>query len=190
MMKFEDYSIILASQSPRREQILKESGFIFTVKPVNIDEDYHGNLPANAVARYLAEQKARQFSALASNEIVLTADTTVVINDVILGKPVSSEGAASMLSSLSGRVHQVITGVCLKSNDKMQSFDDTTKVHFKKLTDEEILYYIEHYQPYDKAGSYGIQEWIGMIAIDKIEGSYFNVMGLPIHKVYAALKKW
>jgi septum formation protein len=189
-MKFEDYTIILGSQSPRRQQILADAGIKCVIKPVNIDEEYHGNLHSSDVAKFLAEQKAKQFSAIKKNEIILTADTIVVINDIILGKPASREEATAILSSLSGKVHNVITGVCLKSNIKMVSFDETTKVHFKKLTDEEISFYIENYEPYDKAGSYGIQEWIGMIAIDRIEGSYYNVMGLPIHKVYSELQQW
>jgi septum formation protein len=189
-MKFEGYTIILASKSPRRKQILEASGIKCSVRPAKNDEDYHGNLPAHGVAKYLAEQKAKPFTSLKSREIVITADTTVIINDVILGKPSSKSEAADMLTSLSGRMHLVISGVCLKSREKMVSFDDTTRVHFKKLTDEEIDFYIEKYKPYDKAGSYGIQEWIGMIAVDRIEGSYFNVMGLPMHKVYQALQDW
>lgn len=189
-MNFEDHTIILASQSPRRQQLLSEAGIAFIVKPVNYNEEYHGNLPADAVAKYLAEQKARHFSNLQDWEIVLTADTTVVINEIILGKPGSEQEAKDMLSSLSGRMHNVISGVCLKSNKKVVSFDETTKVYFKSLTDEEIAYYIKQYKPYDKAGAYGIQEWIGMIGIDRIEGSYFNVMGLPIHKIYQELRKW
>jgi septum formation protein len=181
--------IILASQSPRRAQLLREAGFKFEVHAGDNDESYHGNLPASAVAKFLAEQKARQFRELKDNEILITADTTVLINDIILGKPADRQGAMTMLSSLSGRMHCVITGVCLKTNREMRSLEDTTKVHFKKLTDAEIEYYVDQYQPYDKAGAYGIQEWIGMIGITRIEGSYFTVMGLPVHLLYDALMK-
>jgi septum formation protein len=181
--------IILASQSPRRAQLLREAGFKFEVRATDNEESYHGNLPASAVAKFLAEQKARQFRDLKDNEILITADTTVLINDIILGKPADREGAIAMLSSLSGRAHYVNTAVCLKTNLEIRSLDDTTKVHFKKLTDAEIEYYVDEYQPYDKAGAYGIQEWIGMIGITRIEGSYFTVMGLPIHQVYDALIK-
>jgi len=184
---FEDKKIILASRSPRRQMILTEAGIDFIVKPVEVSEDYHSMLPAEDVAKYLAEKKAKQFPFLHKNEIVITADTTVVINGTILGKPHSAAEAAVMLTSLSGKIHNVISGVCIKSMNKVVSFDDDTRVFFRSLTDKEIEFYIEHYKPFDKAGAYGIQEWIGMIGIRKIEGSYFNVMGLPIHKVYSAL---
>jgi len=184
---FEDKLFILASKSPRRQMILTEAGFDFIVKPVDISEDYHGMLPVEDVAKYLAEKKAKQFPFLRDNEIVIAADTTVVINGTILGKPQNAAEAATMLTSLSGKIHDVITGVCIKSKDKVVSFDDDTRVYFKSLTDKEIDYYIKEFKPFDKAGAYGIQEWIGMIGIRKIEGSYFNVMGLPIHKVYETL---
>jgi septum formation protein len=182
--------IILASRSPRRAQLLREAGFSFEVWKVENNEEYHGNLPAVAVAKFLAEQKAKQFDIIQPHEIVITADTIVVINDIILGKPDDRAGAISMLSSLSGKMHHVITGVCLKGRDKIHSFDDTTRVYFKRLTDDEIGYYVDHFKPYDKAGAYGIQEWIGMIGISRIEGSYFNVVGLPVHKVYDSLLKF
>lgn len=179
--------IILASRSPRRQIILTEAGIDFIVKPVDVSEDYHSMLPAKDVAKFLAEKKARQFPFLKKNEIVIAADTTVIKNGTILGKPQNASEATTMLSSLSGKIHDVITGVCIKSKDKMVSFDDDTRVYFRTLTDEEIEYYVSNFEPFDKAGAYGIQEWIGMIGIRKIEGSYFNVMGLPVHKVYSAL---
>ena len=184
---FRNKRIILASQSPRRAQLLREAGFTFEVRNAENDETYHGNLPAASVAKFLAEQKARQFQSLQDNEIIITADTIVVVNDIILGKPADRNGAMDMLSSLSGKMHSVITGVCLKTSGEIISFDDLTKVYFKKLTDQEIEYYVDHFKPYDKAGAYGIQEWIGMIGITRIEGSYFNVMGLPVHKLYEAI---
>ncbi|MCG8311149.1 MAG: Maf family protein [Cytophagales bacterium] len=184
---FDDKKIILASKSPRRQMILTEAGIDFTVKPVEILEDHCANLPADEIARHIAEQKAKQFPYLKEKELVIAADTTVIINNTILGKPSDREEAMRMLSSLSGRSHHVTTGVSIKDKDQMISFSDTTWVNFKILTDKEIEYYIDNYEPYDKAGSYGIQEWIGMIGIDRIEGSYFTVMGLPIHKVYETL---
>ncbi len=187
---FDDKKIILASKSPRRQIILTEAGIDFVVKPVDILEDFHENIPATGVAQHLAEKKAMQFPFLHENEIVIAADTTVIINDTILGKPDDEADAARMLSSLSGRIHSVVTGVCIKDRHRVMSFSDTTLVEFKTLTDREIDYYIKHYEPFDKAGAYGIQEWIGMIGITRIEGSYFNVMGLPIHRVYEILLKF
>ncbi len=182
--------IILASSSPRRQMILTEAGIDHIAKPVDITEEYYDHLHVDDVAKYLAEKKAKQFPYIKENEIIITADTTVVVNNTILGKPEDKEDARLMLTSLSGKSHHVITGVCIKSREKTISFDDTTYVVFKTLTDEEIDYYIDNYEPYDKAGAYGIQEWIGMIGVIKIEGSYFNVMGLPIHKLYAHLLRF
>ncbi len=187
---FDDKKIILASKSPRRQMILTEVGIDFVVKPVDILEDPYVNLPIDEIAQHIAEQKAKQFPYLHKDEIVLAADTTVIVNDTILGKPQNREEAELMLSSLSGKSHHVTTGVCMKDWKKVMSFSDTTLVQFKPLTNKEIEYYIEKYEPYDKAGAYGIQEWIGMIGISRIEGSYFTVMGLPIHKVYEALMKF
>lgn len=185
---FDDKKIILASKSPRRQMILTEAGIDFTVKPVEILEDHMVNLPADEVAQHIAEQKVKQFPYLKKDVIVIAADTTVIINDTILGKPKDREDALRMLSSLSGRSHHVNTGVSIKDMHKMISFSDTTWVNFRMLTDKEINYYIDKFEPYDKAGSYGIQEWIGMVGIDRIEGSYFTVMGLPIHKLYDNLQ--
>lgn len=178
---------ILASKSPRRQMLLTEAGMDFDVKIVNIVEEYPADLPIEKVALYLAQRKANQFPYLKEHELVITADTTVVIDDMILHKPKEEAEAYEMLRRLSGREHQVITGVCLKTRDKVVSFDDLTRVHFKELSDQEITYYIEKFKPYDKAGAYGIQEWIGMIGIQSIEGSYFTVMGIPLHKVYSHL---
>ena len=187
---FDDKKIILASKSPRRQFILTEAGIEFTVKPVEILEDHHVNLPVDEIAQHIAEQKAKQFPYLKENVIVIAADTTVIINDSILGKPEDRDEAIQMLSSLSGKTHHVTSGVCIKDRHQVVSFSDTTMVQLKTLTDKEIQYYIDNFEPYDKAGSYGIQEWIGMIGVTRIEGSYFTVMGLPIHKLYEELLKF
>ncbi len=187
---FDDKRIILASKSPRRQFLLTEAGIYFDVKPVEIIEDYHETIPVDLVSQYLAEKKAKQFPYLKEKEIVIAADTTVIVNNTILGKPEDHEDAAQMLSSLSGKTHYVTTGVCIKDRRQVISFTDKTFVYFKTLTDKEIEYYIENFDPFDKAGAYGIQEWIGMIGITKIEGSYFTVMGLPMHKVYETLLKF
>lgn len=184
---FDDKKIILASKSPRRQFILDEAGIDFDVKPVEIIENHFVNLPVDEVAQHIAEQKAKQFPYLRENEIVIAADTTVIINAYILGKPKNKAEAKQMLSSLSGKIHHVTTGVCIKDMNHVISFSDTTLVQFRVLTDKEIDFYINNFKPYDKAGAYGIQEWIGMIGVTRIEGSYFTVMGLPIHKVYKTL---
>lgn len=187
---FDDKKIILASRSPRRQIILTELGIDFIVKPVDILEEFHNNLPVDEVAQHVAEQKVKQFPYLKEKELVIAADTTVIINNTILGKPSDVDEAKQMLSSLSGKAHHVTTGVCIKDRHQMHSFSDTTWVQFKTLTDKEIDYYVTNFEPFDKAGGYGIQEWIGMIGITRIEGSYFTVMGLPIHKVYETLLKF
>ncbi len=184
---FDDKKIILASRSPRRQMILTEAGIDFIVKPVDVLESYRNNIPIDEVARYIAEKKTKQFPYLREKEIVIAADTTVIVDEVILGKPADYEEAAQMLHLLSGKTHHVTTGVCIKDRHQLVSFSDTTLVEFKELTDKEIDYYITNFEPYDKAGGYGIQEWIGMIGVIRIEGSYFTVMGLPVHKVYQAL---
>lgn len=178
--------LILASNSPRRQELLRKAGFDFEVRAKEVDESYPEETPPEDVAKYLALKKASVYDDI-KDEIVITADTIVKLNDQILGKPENYEDARRMLAALSGTAHEVITGVCIKNNDKEVVLDDITRVYFKKLSDEEIDYYITNYKPYDKAGAYGIQEWIGMMGIEKIEGSYFNVVGLPVHKVYEAL---
>lgn len=179
--------IILGSQSPRRQMILTEAGLDFETKIIKIEEVFPDHLHAMDVAQYLAEKKAKQVPYLKDNELLITADTTVVLKDTILGKPANTRDAKIMLSSLSGKMHAVVTGVCIKDKNKVVAFDDTTFVYFKTLTDNEINYYVENFEVLDKAGGYGIQDWIGMIGVNKIEGSYFNVMGLPTHKLYAEL---
>ncbi len=182
--------IILASSSPRRQYLMKEAGFQFTVEKPDADESFPATLPVEEVARYLAIKKAELFRKDLREQIIVTADTVVILDNKILNKPENRSEAVSMLNELSGRTPRVMTGVCILSAEKEASFDDTTEVTFKKLTRKEIEYYVDHYKPYDKAGAYGAQDFIGMIAIEKITGSYFNVMGLPIHKVYARLVNW
>jgi septum formation protein len=175
--------IILASQSPRRKELLGLLDVEFTVEVREIDEVYPESIEAKDVAEYLAKLKSEAFIDLNEDELVITADTVVIIDEQILGKPKNKIEASQMLQNLSNRSHKVMTGVCIKSKDKTLSFSDTTHVFFKELSSSEIEYYIENYQPFDKAGSYGIQEWIGAVGITKIEGSYFNVVGLPIQKL-------
>jgi len=182
--------ITLASRSPRRQYLMKEAGFDFSVEKPDIDESFPLNLPVEQVAKYLAEKKAEVFRLNIKNEIIVTADTVVILGSRILNKPGNREEAIGMLNSLSGNTHLVMTGVCILSKEKEIAFDDTTEVTFKELTQQEIEFYVDNHQPYDKAGSYGAQDFIGMIAVEKIVGSYFNVMGLPVHKVYQHLTNW
>jgi len=170
---------------------MKEMGFVFTVEKPNVDESFPDSLPADEVAKYLALKKAEYFrQQIHRDEIVVTADTVVILENQILNKPADRNEAISMLTRLSGKQHLVMTGVCILSKEREESFDDTTEVTFKALTQKEIEYYVDQYKPYDKAGAYGAQDFIGMIAIHKIVGSYFNVMGLPVHKVYEHLNTW
>tara|TARA_R110002096_G_scaffold435022_1_gene659129 strand:- start:568 stop:1098 length:531 start_codon:yes stop_codon:yes gene_type:complete len=167
---------------------MAQAGFKFEVFTQDIDESIDNSMPILDVAKFLAEKKNKEYRKLLSQEIIVTSDTVVIAKDQILGKPKNADEARSMLQSMSEGSHSVVTGVCISSDTKMVSFDDVTRVNFNRITLQEIDYYIEKYKPYDKAGAYGIQEWIGMVAIDKIEGSFYNVMGLPIHKVYGCLK--
>lgn len=184
-------NIVLASQSPRRQQLLRELGFEFTIRTKSIDEVFPDDMPSDKVAEYLAKLKAEAFLAdLQANELCITADTVVVLNGQILGKPADAAEAREMLTNLSGNHHEVITGVCLATKEKVVAFSVSTKVHFRELSGEEISYYIDKFAPFDKAGAYGIQEWIGMIGIDHMDGSYFNVMGLPTERLFRELKKF
>jgi len=180
--------IILGSKSPRRQELLRGLGIEFEVRTKETDESYPADLAAEEVPEYIAKLKARAFAELSADDTLITADTVVIVDGEIFGKPHTREDAVRMLSALSGRNHQVVTGVSICHGEKQISFSDETVVHFCDLTDEEISYYVDKYRPYDKAGAYGVQEWIGYVAVDRMEGSYFNVMGLPIHKVYQALK--
>lgn len=186
---FKSLDIILGSQSPRRKQLLEDIGFKFRIFSFSVDEIFPENLTAIETAIYLSELKAKAFpeTELKENSILITADTVVSLSNQLLGKPENDSEAFEMLSLLSGKCHEVISAFTLRSKDKMKSFYEETKVYFKVLSEEEINYYIRHYKPFDKAGAYGIQEWIGKIGIEKIQGSYFNVMGLPVHQVYAEL---
>ena len=176
-------NIILASKSPRRKELLELLDLNFTVEVPEVDEVFPESLDVTKVAEYLANLKADAFTNIPTDTVVITADTVVILDEQILGKPKNKTEATKMLHSLSNRSHKVMTGVCIKSKDKTVSFSNTTKVFFKELSFSEIEHYIENYKPFDKAGSYGIQEWIGAIGITKIEGSYFNVVGLPIHEL-------
>ncbi len=176
--------LVLGSKSPRRQQLLRDLGFEFTVQTQEIEENYPSHLQGAAIAEYLALKKAQAFSSvLNSNQMVLCSDTVVWLNGESLAKASNESEAREMLQKLSGQSHQVITAFCLLSQDKTVCKSDSTLVQFKKLSEQEIEHYITHYQPFDKAGAYGIQEWIGMWGIEKIEGSYFTVMGLPTHLV-------
>jgi septum formation protein len=188
----EYYRIILASESPRRHYLLKEIGLEFEIKKKKfVDESYPPHLVREQIPLYLAEKKAKVFDEdMDENMIVITADTIVWLNDKILQKPVDYNDALKILQEISGQCHQVYTGVTIKSKDKTQSFTACTDVYFRKLTYAEIDYYINHYQPFDKAGAYGIQEWIGYVGVEKINGSFFNVMGLPIQKLYTELDQF
>ncbi len=185
-----DRPLILASTSPRRQFLMKEAGFHFqTIKPEE-DESFPASIPPEIVPRYLAEKKAKSFIGKIHNEIVITADTVVILDNTILNKPEDPAEAIQMLSTLSGRTHTVITAVCLMAKEKQDLFDDCTEVTFKKLSEEEIRFYVDHFKPFDKAGAYGAQDWLGMVGIEKINGSYFTVMGMPMHKVYDHLKRF
>jgi len=185
------YNIILASKSPRRQNLLKELGFEFEIKTKEVEEIYDSDLKREQVAIYLSELKSNAFKAdVKDNDLVITSDTIVCLNDEIIGKPNDRVDAINMLSKLSGNKHEVITAVTLMSKEKQHTFYEVTEVYFKTLTKEEVEYYIDNYKPYDKAGSYGVQEWFGYIAIEKINGSYYNVMGLPVKKLYEELNNF
>jgi len=181
--------IILASNSPRRRELLAGLGLPFEVRVLQgIDESYPADLPVADVALYIAGLKADAYRpTLAPDELVITADTVVIVDDEILGKPTGEADAARMLRLLSGRTHQVTTGVCMLTTTAQRRFAVTTDVTFRQLSDAEISYYIDHYRPFDKAGAYGIQEWIGYVGVTCLHGSYYNVMGLPVQRIYQAL---
>ncbi|WP_342645171.1 Maf family nucleotide pyrophosphatase [Mucilaginibacter sp. CSA2-8R] len=179
--------IILASKSPRRQELLRQMDVDFEIVLKEVDESYPESLTPEEVAVHIAEKKAKAYDGTLNDEAVLTADTIVTIDDLILGKPADAADAVRMLKLLSGRVHRVVTGVCILYKQQYNLFHDVSQVFFRKLTDAEIASYVEKYQPYDKAGAYGIQEWVGITAIQRIEGSYTNVVGLPTEKVYQQL---
>lgn len=184
------YSLILASKSPRRQELLAAMNLEFDVLLKDVDESYPKKLDPAQIAVYISEKKANAFVQERKTHLVITADTIVSYNDEILGKPASPREARETLSKLSGSKHEVYTGVTLAHGDKQLSFFDRTEVYFRNITTEQIDYYIKHYNPYDKAGSYGVQDWIGLIAVEKIVGSYTNIMGLPTEKLYTALSSF
>lgn len=184
------YNIILNSLSPRRKQLLENIGFNVIVEKIKIDEDYPKDLIAEEIPQYLAEKKANSYNKpLLEKQILIACDTVVIVEDKILGKPKDFLMAQQMLSSLSNKWHKVVSGCCIKTKDKNLSFKEKTLVKFKRLSEEEINYYINKYSPFDKAGSYGIQEWIGEIGIERIEGDFYNVMGLPTQRLYDEMIK-
>lgn len=183
--------IILASQSPRRQELLKGLHIPFTVKNIEVEEHYPEHLQAEEIPLYLAELKAKAYiAACDSNTLIITADTIVWLQNRVLGKPKDIEEAKAMLRTLSGKTHTVYTGVCLYTQAKQRSFAVATQVRFAQLSEADIEHYVEQYQPLDKAGAYGIQEWIGYIGVEHINGSYFNVMGLPVQRLYRELKRF
>lgn len=191
LKNLEKYKIILCSNSPRRRELLSGLGVNFEVRVIDgIDESYNNNNSCEEIAEEISVKKADAYlKTIGDNELIITADTIVYNNGEVLGKPHTREEAIDMLSAISGKTHKVVTGVCIASKNKKKIFSVSTNVKFSSLEMEEILFYIDNYSPYDKAGAYGIQEWIGYIGVEGIEGSYFNVMGLPIQRLYSELKK-
>ena len=188
--ELKEYDLILASRSPRRRQLLADCGLEFSLAgDYEVVEEYPRDLPVDEVAAFLSRLKSEAYpEPLGGKDILITADTVVIADGRILGKPAGRETALDMLRSLSGRSHSVITGVTLRNGSRSRTFDSRTKVFFKQRSDEEIDYYVDRYRPYDKAGAYGIQEWIGYVAIERIEGSFYNVMGLPVQKLLTELE--
>lgn len=184
------YRIVLASNSPRRKELLQRLGIPFQVRTLfGIDESYPESLRGEDIVRYIARNKAQAYrSSMAPDELLITADTIVYLEGNVLGKPKTAEEAKEMLLKLSGRPHQVITGVSILTAERSENFAVTTQVTFSPLTEDEVDYYVNHFLPFDKAGAYGIQEWIGLIAVEEIKGSYFNVVGLPVQRLYQKLK--
>ena len=190
--EFADYRIVLASGSPRRQLLLQKLNINFEVRTKEIKEIYPSHLKRGDIPLYLSRLKVKSFDGdmVDNNTIVIAADTIVWFNDMVLSKPGNREEAINMLKQLSGNMHEVYTGVCIRSGIKSVDFTEMSKVFFKSLTGEEILWYVDNFKPFDKAGAYGIQEWIGYIAIERIEGSYSNIMGLPTKILYEELKKF
>ncbi len=184
------YDIILASNSPRRKELLQRLGIVFKVNCLyGIDETYPDSLAAESIALYVATKKAEAYKDYTQqNELIITADTTVICDGQVLGKPRDVAEAKQMLRRLSGNTHQVVTGVVVQTKERTESLSVSTDVKFAKLSDDEIDYYVDNFLPFDKAGSYGIQEWIGLVAVEELRGSFFNVMGLPIQRLYTVLK--
>lgn len=192
LSNLDSYEIVLASSSPRRKELLQRLGLNFKVRTLlGIDESYPEDLKGSDIALHIAQNKAKGYlSSMKDNELIITADTIVYYNDRVFGKPKTVEHAKEMLVQLSGKTHEVFTGVCVFSKSKQEHFVATSKVTFAPLTEEEINYYIDQYLPIDKAGAYGIQDWIGLIAVTSLEGNYYNVMGLPMQELYECLKQF
>jgi septum formation protein len=186
-----NYNIILASQSPRRQELLSGLNIPFEVQVIDVDETYPKQFVGVDIPMYLAEKKANAFkNKMDDKTLLITADTIVWHEGQVFGKPIDKVDATKMLTELSGKTHQVITGVCISTLKKRKTFHVISEVRFTRLLPDEIEYYLQNYQPYDKAGAYGVQEWIGYVGVEHIEGSYFNVMGLPIQRLYSELKRW
>ena len=192
LRNLQKYRIVLGSASPRRKELLSGLDIDFDVEVIpGIDESYPEELTAHEIPLYIARKKAEAYVAkMTDNELLITADTIVATEGNILGKPADREEAIGMLRRLSGRVHEVVTGVCISTKEKSVSFSVVSKVSFAKIDDEDIFYYVDKYRPYDKAGGYGIQEWIGYVGVEAIDGSFYNVMGLPVQRLYQELKKF
>lgn len=192
LINLQKYRIVLGSASPRRKELLSGLDIDFDVEVIpGIDESYPEELTAHEIPLYIARRKADAYVAkMTDNELLITADTIVATEDRILGKPADRVEAIGMLRRLSGRMHEVVTGVCISTKEKNVSFSVVSKVSFAKIDDEDILYYVDKYRPYDKAGGYGIQEWIGYVGVEAIDGSFYNVMGLPVQRLYQELKKF
>jgi len=185
--KLKNYNVILASGSPRRQQFFKELDLDFIIQIKEIEEKFPKHLKGAEITDFLANLKSQAFTNLTEKDLLITSDTIVWLENKALGKPKNKQEAYTMLKQLSGKKHEVITSISIRNNNFQKIINDTTVVYFKEISDKEITYYINNYNPYDKAGAYGIQEWIGFIAIDKMEGSYFNVVGLPVHKLFKEL---
>ncbi len=192
MLNLSRYNIILASNSPRRKELLSGLNIPYEIKTLpDIDESYPDSLTGEDIAIYIAKEKANAYlDQLDDNTLLITADTIVLLDGKVYGKPSDETDAKQMLRDLSGKTHQVITGVCITTKNKQVSFGVSSEVRFSKLDDDEIEYYVSNYKPFDKAGAYGVQEWIGYVAVEYISGSYFNIMGLPIQRLYRELKKF
>ena len=186
------YRIVLASNSPRRKELLAGLDLDFQVRVLkDVDESYSADLPTEQIAEYISQKKAEAYrETIADDELVITADTVVILGSQVMGKPHDADDACRMLRQLSGKTHQVITGVTMTTRQRQESFSVRTDVTFKQLSEEEIAYYVGHFKPFDKAGAYGIQEWIGYIGVTGLNGSYFNVMGLPVQRIYEVLKRF
>lgn len=191
LLKDHTFRIVLGSKSPRRQELLNQLGLDFEIRSSEVNETYPKDLKTNEVALYLSNLKGNSFREnIKEDELIITADTVVILGDEILEKPADRQEAIAMLRKLSGKSHRVMTGVTFTTASNQHCFSETTKVTFKELAEVEIAYYVDHYKPYDKAGAYGIQEWIGLVAVESIEGCFFNVIGLPIPRLYAKLQSF